>query len=109
MARCQGECEGKLGNQDDWVKCGQCKLTYCHGCAGLKQLTWSKMNETKRGEWRCKQRCRNQRTLSEQEEELNEEREDGERENVETNVETNKELTVGKNVQQTERTDKSLI
>ena len=82
MARCQGSCESKLGNQGDWIECGQCKLKYCYGCAGVKQTTWNKMNDEKREEWKCKQRCRKQRVYSEQDEENVGDKEEVEGENA---------------------------
>lgn len=60
MARCQGGCDGKLGSQGDWVVCGQCKGKLCYDCAGIKHTTWSKMNEEKKNDWKCKQKCRMQ-------------------------------------------------
>jgi hypothetical protein len=64
MSRCQ-DCESKLGNQGDWITCGYCKSKYCFKCGGLKTSTWKSMNDAKKLEWKCKQKCRTQRTHSE--------------------------------------------
>lgn len=92
MARCKGSCEGQLGNQGDWVICGQCKCTYCYTCAGVKQTTWYRMIEGKRAEWKCKQRCRKSRLQSDKDEDMEgEKREDETSENDGANEETNEE------------------
>jgi hypothetical protein len=90
MSRCQGICEGKLGNQGDWVTCSQCKSKYCYKCAGLKQTTWKTMNDTKKAEWKCKQKCRQAGTQSDTQTEVHES-EYSEKEETNENEETTQE------------------
>lgn len=57
MARC-GECQNKLGSQNDFVICTGCSGKYHYQCAKISFSTWSGKSQKKKEEWRCPIKCR---------------------------------------------------